>query len=67
MLKRAGISLVIALVAALWGFSGIFRVTALFGRVLCFVAAGFCLLSLLLSLFEAAAEPEIHDRQTVKS
>ncbi len=64
MLRRAGISLVLALVAALWGFSGVLRVTAPFGRIIFFIAAGFCLLSLLLSPFEAAAEPEANDRQT---
>ena len=60
MLKRAGVSFVIAVVAALWGFSGVLQVTAPLGRVLCFIAAGFGLLSLLLSLFErpAHSKPE---------
>ena len=61
MLRRAGFSLVLALVAAIWGFTGILRVTAPFGKILFFVAAAFCLLSLLFSLFEAGPVPEIHD------
>lgn len=58
MLKRARVSLVVALVAAIWGFAGILRVTAPFGRILFFLAAAFCLLSLVFSLFEAAPLPE---------
>lgn len=58
MLKRAGVSLVVALIAAVWGFAGVLHVTAPFGRLLFFVAAAFCVLSLIFSLFEAAPEPE---------
>jgi len=64
MLKRAGVSFVVAIVAALWGFSGVLQVTAPFGRFLCFIAAGFGLLSLMLSLFECPThtepEPGLH-------
>jgi uncharacterized membrane protein YtjA (UPF0391 family) len=58
MLRRAGFSLVLALIAAVWGFTGILHVTAPFGRIVFFVAAGFCLLSLMFSLFEGGAELE---------
>jgi uncharacterized membrane protein YtjA (UPF0391 family) len=53
MLRRAGFFLVLTLIAALWGFAGILRVTAPLGRVLFYIAAAFCVLSLLFSLFEA--------------
>jgi uncharacterized membrane protein YtjA (UPF0391 family) len=65
MLKRAGISLVVTLVAAVWGFTGTLPFTAPFGRILFFIAAGFFLLSLLFSLFEPGAGPRSRDPVTV--
>jgi len=67
MLRRAGFSLVLTLIAAVWGFSGILHVTAPFGRMLFYLAAAFSLLSLLFSLFEAAAEPDPHASASASS
>ncbi len=57
MLKRAGISLLIALVNGMFGFTGILKVTGGMARTLFFVLLGFALVSLLLSLFEESGEP----------
>ena len=56
MLRRAAISFATALVAAGWGFSGLFPVTGTAGKMLFFAAVGFLLLSLLFSLFEETPE-----------
>lgn len=55
MLRRAGISSVVALVGGFWGFSGVLEVTAAIGQTLFYIAVGFTFLSLLFSLFEAPA------------
>jgi len=55
MLKRAGISLIVALIAALWAFTGFFPVTGAFGQAVFLVASGVFVLSLLFSLFEEKA------------
>jgi uncharacterized membrane protein YtjA (UPF0391 family) len=57
MLKRAAISMVIACVAALWGYGGLLDGTAPLAQLLFIISAGFCLLSLLFSLFEPNSEP----------
>ena len=57
MLKRAGLSLVSALVAGAWGFSGNFHVTGPFARMLCAILVGFAVVSLLFSLFEEPRRP----------
>ena len=58
MLKRAGISLIIALVAAVLGFGGLLDHTAVVAQAFAYVFSGFCLLSLLFSLFEEKPEPK---------
>lgn len=69
MLRHAFISLVTALIAAVWGFSGIFPVTGQAGQILFFTATGFLVLSLLFSLFEEVPvavreemEQELHEQ-----
>ncbi|HWX19710.1 MAG TPA: DUF1328 domain-containing protein [Candidatus Binatia bacterium] len=57
MLKRAGYSLVIALVFAMLGFTGMLQKTAPIAQTCCFVYVGFCILSLLFSLFEEGSSP----------
>ena len=57
MLKRAAIFVVIALTAALFGFTGILKVTAGFAQSVCLIFAGLTVLSLLFSLFEEPAQP----------
>jgi hypothetical protein len=49
--------LVIAAVAALFGFTGVLRFTAIIPQVLCVVFSGFAVLSSLLSLFEECDRP----------
>ncbi len=58
MIKRALVWLAVAVLMAVLGFSGVLQVTAVFARFLCFVAAGFCALSLLFSLFEETETSE---------
>ena len=58
MLKRAGVSMVVGSVGAVRGYCGAFPVTSPLGQILFFVAAGFCGLSLIFSLFEPAPERE---------
>lgn len=55
MLKRAASCLVIALIAALFGFTGLLRWTAGIAQSVFFVFFGLCVLSLLFSLFEEPA------------
>ena len=57
MLRRAARCLVIALLAAIFGFTGILRTTAGIAQSVFFVCFGFCILSLLFSLFEAPSTP----------
>jgi uncharacterized membrane protein YtjA (UPF0391 family) len=57
MLKRAGNFVVIALIAAMFGFTGILRWTAVIAQSVFFVVGALCLLSLLLSLFEEPTTP----------
>jgi uncharacterized membrane protein YtjA (UPF0391 family) len=57
MLRRAGTCLVIALIAAIFGFTGILHWTAFIAQSVFFVCFGFCILSLLFSLFEEPSEP----------
>jgi uncharacterized membrane protein YtjA (UPF0391 family) len=52
MLKRAGNWVLVALIAALFGFTGILRWTAGIAQSVFFVCIAFGLFSLLLSLFE---------------
>ena len=59
MLRRAGISMVIALIAAVLGFTGLLDKTAPVLRAVCFIFAGLSLLSLLFSLFEDNTEPGV--------
>ena len=59
MLKRAGISLVIAMITAILGFSGILQVTASMAQIASYVFIGFSVLSLLLSLFEGEPQATI--------
>jgi uncharacterized membrane protein YtjA (UPF0391 family) len=56
MLKRARTWLVIALVAALFGFTGILQSTAMIAQDLFYLCSAFAVLSVLLSLFEGQAE-----------
>lgn len=57
MLKRAASCLLVALVAALFGFTGLLRWTAMIAQSIFFIFFGLCVLSLLFSLFEAPATP----------
>lgn len=58
MLRRAAHWLTFALIAALFGFTGILRATADIAQSVCVVCVAFGVLSLLFSLFEEAATPE---------
>ena len=57
MLKRAGLSLLMALIAGAWGFSGNFHVTGPFARMLCPIFIGLAVVSVLFSLFEEPMGP----------
>lgn len=59
MLKRAVNCVIVALIAAIFGFTGILRSTAGIAQSVFFVCLGFCVLSLLFSLFEEPAPPRI--------
>lgn len=52
MLRRAARWMVIALIAAIFGFTGILHWTAMIAQSVFFVCFGMSLLSLLFSLFE---------------
>lgn len=58
MLRRAARCMVIALVAAIFGFTGILRWTAVIAQSVFFVCSAMCVLSLLFSLFEEAPAPD---------
>jgi len=60
MLKRAAHCVVIAVIAAIFGFTGILHWTAGIAQTVFFVFFAFCILSLLFSLFE---EPSIPKRE----
>ena len=60
MLKRAGNWVLVALIAALFGFTGILRWTAGIAQSVFFICTAFGAFSLLLSLFEA---PSPRDRK----
>ena len=58
MIKLALIWFGIGLIAAFFGFTGIVGDTTLIAQDLCYVCAGFVLLSLLFCLFEPAKKPK---------
>ena len=58
MFRRACISLLIALINGMFGFTGILKVTGGMARTIFFILVGFAIVSLLLSLFEEADEPQ---------
>lgn len=55
MLKRAANCFIVALIAALFGFTGILHWTAMIAQSVFFICLGFIILSLLFSLFEESA------------
>ena len=57
MIKRAYISAMIALIAAVFGFGGILETSAKLAETICFVFLALCAVSLLLSLFEEETNP----------
>ncbi|HLH53654.1 MAG TPA: DUF1328 domain-containing protein [Verrucomicrobiae bacterium] len=57
MLKRAALCVVIALVAAIFGFTGILRFTDGIAQSVCLVFLAISVLSLLFSLFEEPSGP----------
>jgi len=59
MLKRAVNWVIVALIAALFGFTGILRFTAPIAQSVFFVCMAFGILSLLFSLFEEPSTPRI--------
>ena len=59
MLKRARLSLEIAIVAAVLGFSGVLRATAPIAQIICFLSLAFAAVSLLFSLFEETTESAV--------
>ncbi len=56
MLRRAGVSSLLAAVAALLGFTGLLQSTALIVQMAFFVFVAFAFLSLIFSLFEPAGK-----------
>jgi len=60
MLRRAGISCLVALTAAPLGFGGLLSETALLAQGFFYVSAAFVVLSLLLSMFECPQELKVH-------
>jgi uncharacterized membrane protein YtjA (UPF0391 family) len=61
MLKRAANCVVIALIAAIFGFTGILHWTEVIAQSVCFVFLAFCILSLLFSLFEESSAPAVRE------
>ena len=59
MLKRAAICVVIAFIAAIFGFTGILRWTDGIAQSICLVFGAISFLSLLFSLFEEPAMPSV--------
>jgi uncharacterized membrane protein YtjA (UPF0391 family) len=58
MLKRAAHCVVIAVIAAIFGFTGILHWTAGIAQSVFFLFLAFCILSLLFSLFEDSSVPQ---------
>jgi len=61
MLKRAAISVVIAFIAAIFGFTGILRWTDGIAQSVCIVFSAVSFLSLLFSLFEEPERPAVRE------
>ena len=61
MLKRAGICVVVAFIAAIFGFTGILRWTDGLAQSICVLFAAVSFLSLLFSLFEEPATPSVRE------
>jgi uncharacterized membrane protein YtjA (UPF0391 family) len=59
MLKRARTWLVIALVAAIFGFTGLLQNTAMIAQSLFYLCSAFSIISVLFSLFEEEPESAI--------
>jgi len=59
MLKRARICVVIAFVAAIFGFTGILHWTDVIAQSICILFGALSFLSLLFSLFETPAAPSV--------
>ena len=57
MLKRARISLLIAMVAALFGFAGLLEASAAIAQAVCYVFAASAVISFTFALFEEARTP----------
>jgi uncharacterized membrane protein YtjA (UPF0391 family) len=58
MLRRACISLLVAVINGMFGFTGILKVTGGMARTVFFISVGFAIVSLLLSLFDDANESQ---------
>jgi uncharacterized membrane protein YtjA (UPF0391 family) len=58
MFRRACISLLVAVINGLFGFTGILKVTGGMVRTVFFILVGFTIVSLLLSLFDDADESQ---------
>ena len=72
MIKRACISGMIALIAAVFGFGGILETSAKIAQTVCFAFLALCAVSLLLSLFEEQTSPlpvapEQEDLKTIRT
>ena len=61
MLKRAAICVVIAFIAAIFGFTGILRWTDGIAQSICIVFSAVSFLSLLFSLFEEPERPAVRE------
>ena len=61
MLRRAGLCMVVAIIAAIFGFTGILHWTAIIAQSVFYVCFGMCVLSLLFSLFEESASPDARE------
>jgi uncharacterized membrane protein YtjA (UPF0391 family) len=59
MLKRAAVCVLIAVVAALFGFTGILQRTDGIAQLVCVLFAAVSILSLLFSLFEESPDPVV--------
>jgi Small integral membrane protein len=60
MLKRAKICVVLGLLAAIFGFTGLLKETAGLAQNLCYIFGGLALLSLLFCMFECEASSPSH-------
>jgi uncharacterized membrane protein YtjA (UPF0391 family) len=61
MLRRAANFMVIALIAAMFGFTGLLYWTAFIAQSVFYVCVGVSILSLLFSLFEEPSMPETRE------